>query len=148
MQTDTKLPPFVPASMTGSQDHCSRQSVVAMQSTKQTQPLSSSAHDEPEGQLLEPPQDSVQTPPGNSTPDWQSPLSHSVPFTQEPPTKLLSLPAVPAGRPSSPQPAGRNRASATVQRTKEDFMAVVTIDQGHRWNQRPSSLLCNIHVTF
>lgn len=104
MQTDTVLSPFVPASMIDSQDHCSRQSVVAMQFTRQIHPLSSSAHEEPEGQLLEPPQDNVQTLPGNAAPDWQSPLSHSVLFMQGPPTNVLSLPAVPAGRPSSPQP--------------------------------------------
>ena len=123
MQTDTVLPPSVPASMTGSQDHCSRQSAVSMQLTRQTQPLSSSAQDEPEGQLLEPPHESVQILPGNASPDWQSPWSHSVLLMQGPPTKVLSLPAVPAGPPSSPHADSRNRPSNRARGANENFMA-------------------------
>jgi len=116
MQAETLLSPFVPASVTDSQDHCSRQSAVSMQSTKQIQPLSNSAHDEPEGQLFEPPHDKVQTFPGKALPDWQSLCSQSLSLMQGPPTSALSLPAVPAGRPSSPHPEPRNSASKIARR--------------------------------
>lgn len=123
MQTDTVLPPFVPASMMGSQDHCSRQSVVATQSTRQIQPVSSSAHDEPDGQLFELPHERVQRLPGNASPAWQSPSSHSLLLIHGPPTNVLSLPAMPAGRPSSPQAESRNEPSTMTEGTKNDFMA-------------------------
>ncbi len=116
MQTDTMLAPSVPASMTDSQDHCSRQSPVSIQSTKQIQPLPNSAHDAPEGQLFEPPQDKVQTFPGNALPDWQSLCSQSLLLMQGPPTSALSFPAVPAGRPSSPHPEPRNSTSKIARR--------------------------------
>jgi hypothetical protein len=123
MQTDTTLPPFVPASTTDSQDHCSRQSLVSVQLTRQIQPDSSSAQEEPDGQLLELPQDKVQTLPGNAAPDWQSPFSHSLLSIQAPPTRALSLPAVPDGRPSSPHAETRNVATKVARRTNEELMA-------------------------
>jgi len=123
MQTDTMLLPFVPASTTDSQDHCSRQSLVSVQLTRQIQPVSSSAQDEPDGQLLELPHDTVQTLPGNASPDWQSPFSHSLLSMQGAPTRVLSLPARPEGRPSSPQAQIKDRPSKRKGKTNEGFMA-------------------------
>jgi hypothetical protein len=123
-QTDTVLLSPAPASLSSWQDHCSRQSAVSRQFTRQIQPVvSSAAQDEPEGQLLEPPQDRVQTLPGNGAPDWQSPLSHSLLSIQGAPTRVLSLPAVPDGRPSSPHPNAKSKPSKVARRMNEELMA-------------------------
>lgn len=63
--------PFVPASVTGEQSYPVLQSAVLAQFTRQTQPLSSSAQEDPWGQFPELPQESVQIPSGKRIPSSQ-----------------------------------------------------------------------------
>lgn len=103
MHTATVELPFVPAAVTGEQSYPVLQSEVFAQFTRQTQPLSSSAQEDPWGQFPELPQESVQMPSGNWLPSSQRRSSQSMFSTHGPPTRELSFPAVPAGR-ESPQP--------------------------------------------
>jgi hypothetical protein len=102
--------------------------VLSAQFVTQTHPPSSSAQEELLGQLDVCPHELEHMPPGN----WpapsglvgsQSPSSHSVAPLQGPPTKLLSLPAKPGGRPSPPQASRKEHnagaAKATVKRIIE-----------------------------
>lgn len=143
-----QVAPPVPASGTTSQTHCSRHSSEAVQLTMQTQPESSAAHDDPDGQPPVPPQDRVHRLPGNRTPDSQRPLSHSVPSWQGPPTNALSFPTGPDGRPSSPQPTNETSAADRTKKAKGNLIAAQTIDRAEASNQGPRRYLCNIRVTF
>ena len=122
-QTVTEACWLVPASTCDPQVHCSLQSAVSRQLTRQTQPVWSSAHDEPDGQSLLLPQELVQSEPGKLGPAWQRPRSHSVLSMHGPPTRVLSLPAVPGGR-SSPHPSPKTSTGNSIERKNQGLIAV------------------------
>ena len=142
---------LVPASTSDSQVHCSLQSAVSVQSTKQSQPMlssaGSSAQEDPDGQSLLFPHELVQSDPGKLGPLWQRPRSHDPLSMQGPPTRVLSLPAVPGGR-SSPHPDAKRTAVSRIGRRDLSLIAGGTIDQAVPRNQRRAVALCNIRVTF
>ena len=122
-QASTKDCPSVPASTNESQTQSVRHACPPAQSTRQSQPIAVSAQLDPAGQLLELPQEMVQTLPGKSEPVWQSRRSHSLSFMQAPQTRELSFPATPGGRPSSPHPIHDRAAVSRARATKNDLMA-------------------------
>lgn len=122
-QTSTKDRPSVPASTSESHTQSVRQDWPPAQSTRQTQPSVVSAQLEPTGQFPEWPQEIVQTLPGNCGPVWQSRRSHSESFMQVPPTKELSFPATPGGRPSSPHPFHDRTTESATETMRNGLMA-------------------------
>ena len=121
MQTATVEPPFVPASVTGSHAYEVLQSPEFTQFTRQTQPLVSSAQEDPWGHIPELPQERVQMPSGNRSFVSQRRSSQSMLFTHGPPTKELSFAAVPAGR-ESPQPINDVTAISAVETMDKDLV--------------------------